>query len=207
MKRTILVSGFIFLCAGAVSGAQVDQPPDNKTYYLIPSAVCTEMGCSSENPCCNTCQMKGWFEKEFRVIAKSLAEPLPDCFPDGCGACVFFLKAKGYPDNPQKPSVFFVTEWSKWDNSLLYRGPKQSEETGDMPTVGQGQDNRQAVNKEESRKAVENWTKNLKRQSDEDISRLKRENSEQFRKMKEILDLLTDAARQRGGAQPALQGQ
>lgn len=156
-------------------------------YSLIASAFCTQKGCPPEDQCCNSCQFEGWYDREFNVkaVSRDPGNPLPVCVPDGCGVCPFMLQAKGEPDNIEKPQKFYVSEWAKVDNSFAYHGPKQKDSEA-LPAS--------QVSEEERKKAVEDWMKDLKVQSDANMEKLKKEDPQQYQKIEQFMKMLKSAA-------------
>lgn len=177
----------IFLILAVLLGLSGSASAVSPEYTLIASAFCTKKGCPPEDPCCNNCEFDGWFDREFNVkaVSRDPGSPLPMCVPDGCGACPFMLQAKGEPDNIEKPQKFYVSEWVKVDNSLAYHGPKQE----DLETLPAPQ-----VSEEERKKAVEDWMKDLKTQSDANMEKLKKEDPQQYQKIEQFLKMLQSAA-------------
>ena len=206
MHRYLLALGIFFALHGVAFGAS--KPPAVSEYFLVPSAACTKKICHPIEPCCNTCQFQGWFDKEFNVqaVSKDLANPLPACQPDGCGACPFTLKVKGYPDNFKKPKKLFVMEWTKAGEAVPYQDPDQpgwcatpsssasQQENPSVIPVFPGQGGSSQLNDEERKKAVETWMKDLKAQSDANMEKLKKENPEQYQQLQKFMDMLKNAA-------------
>ncbi len=165
---TFFISIFLLGAAGPIKHTQ-------KEYTLMPSVTCTEMACSKDNPCCNQCQFQGWTEVETHVVAQSKKEALPACVPDGCGKCSFLLKAKGYLGQKNKQDIIYVKTWEKLENSLVVEP---------LPKI------ENAASEAERKEAIEKWMKDLKKQSDENMEKLRRENPEQYEKMQELMKAL-----------------
>ncbi len=176
MKKFLTFIFVLALTGVASAGAE---------YLLIPSATCTEKACPPQDPCCNSCQFQGWFDREFNVkaVSKDPAKPLPTCDLDGCGVCPFMLQAKGKPDNFKKPKVLYVTKWSKVDNA-------EKDDPQEFPVFSTSPQ----MSEEERKKAVDDWMKDMKKQSDANMEKLKKENPEQYQKLEQFMNMLKNAA-------------
>src|SRR3989338_78083 len=154
-------------------------PNSLQSFTLTPTAICTEMGCPADAPCCNTCSFNGWSVKELGVIAQSLERPFPLCVPDGCGQCSFTIQVTGHADNPQKPNVFYVTQWSQIGGQPA---------TPAMPIELAPQAQNAEVSEEERQRAMQNWLQQLQQQSNTNMETLKKENPQQYQQMQNFLN-------------------
>ena len=185
MKIFFLILGTVWI--GLYAPFVNAQPVGSAT--LVPSVTCTEKACPPETPCCNSCQFNGWVIREahLKAVSENSDKPLPACEPDGCGVCPFLLKVQGKQDHPTFSTVFYVTEWSKIDNDReegSYR-PWVSPRTN-LPVDPQ-------VSEEERKKAIDEWMKDMKKQSDANMEKLKKENPEQYQKLEQFMNMLKTA--------------
>ena len=181
MKKNYLLFGIIFFTLGSCAWAVEPSSPDVKTYELIPLTSCTEMACSSEKPCCNSCQLNGWREKESGILAQSSGEPLPGCILNGCGICPFTLQASGYFDNTEKPSMFYVTEWKTVETPISMYPPP--------PPIDPNQE-------EKRQKALRTWMQQLQEQSNREMEKLKQEDPVKYEQMQNAINLFKNAVQQ-----------
>ena len=89
---------------------------DGNSFILRPVAdACTELECDESDPCCNSCELKGWYpvDEGPEVATVELAEgapPLPtDVALDSCEVGSYHLRAVGH----RQGNTWTVDRWTK----------------------------------------------------------------------------------------------